>query len=172
MLEIVKLIFKGFIQLLGIIIWPGVLLVSFWYFRKVVTYLFFSMEEFNFFGAKGRLKNVEVMIEEEATKKIARDQEKEKMKVLREENQKIKDDSNKDSDKADGYLNKSFNLFDKLDELNQQLSGEIEKLREENAKLKKQIMNNQIVQAVDVAVEKGVAEALRDRASVFKSESK
>jgi CHASE3 domain sensor protein len=44
------------------------------FFRKIFTYLFFSMNEFNFFGAKGTLKPVEKMIAEEA--KRLREQEK------------------------------------------------------------------------------------------------
>lgn len=47
-------------------IWPSIVLISLLFFKKVFTYFFFSLEEFNFFGTKGKLKNVEVMIREKA----------------------------------------------------------------------------------------------------------
>src|SRR5581483_11572930 len=46
--------------------WVIVVGFGLWYFRRIVTYLFFSMDEFNFFGTHGKLKNVRDLIKEKA----------------------------------------------------------------------------------------------------------
>ena len=46
--------------------WPLVVLFAFVSFRKVVAYLFLSLREFNFFGTKGELRDVQVVIREKA----------------------------------------------------------------------------------------------------------
>lgn len=62
--------FDKYFELVKIIIWPSTILISLFFFRKVVTYLFFSMDEFNFFGARGSLKNINSLIEEKVDEKI------------------------------------------------------------------------------------------------------
>jgi len=60
------LTYDQFLKFVEIMIWPAIVLLALLFFKKVFTYLFFSMEEFNFFGTKGRLKNVEEVIQEKA----------------------------------------------------------------------------------------------------------
>lgn len=67
------------IELLKVIAWPLVIFLALWFFRKVFTYLFFSMDEFNFFGAKGRLDNPIDMIKREAKKLKEKDDEEQKI---------------------------------------------------------------------------------------------
>ena len=62
--------FYEYLDLLKILIWPVTLLLGLFFFRKVVTYMFFSMSEFNFFGTKGELKSVTEVIEENVEKRI------------------------------------------------------------------------------------------------------
>lgn len=84
---IIKLFFKdiNLNELLKIIIWPVTVLLILFFFRKVVTFLFFSMNEFNFFGAKGNLKDVNEIILEEVEKRF----------IEEKKEQKVKDERNK-----------------------------------------------------------------------------
>lgn len=69
-----------FFRFLEIVIWPLTIILGAFFFRKVLTYLFFSMEEFNFFGAKGDLKNVKEVINEKAKEIFQRELERQKHK--------------------------------------------------------------------------------------------
>lgn len=62
--------FHDYLEFLKIIVWPFTALTILFFFREVVTYLFFSMNEFNFFGAKGKLRNVNDVIIENVNKKF------------------------------------------------------------------------------------------------------
>ena len=62
--------YEHFLGVIQIFIWPVVVLLVLLFFKKVFTYLFFSMEEFNFFGVKGRLKNITEVIEEKVEERI------------------------------------------------------------------------------------------------------
>ncbi len=62
--QVMRADFQKYIELLKVLVWPFTLLLALFFFRKVVTYLFFSMNEFNFFGSKGVLKSVADVIEE------------------------------------------------------------------------------------------------------------
>lgn len=81
--------FDQWIELLRIIVWPATVLVAVFFFRKVLTYLFFSMDEFNFFGAKGTLKNVRDLVNEKVdqlyTYKIAEEQRESEYKMKLDE---------------------------------------------------------------------------------------
>jgi len=65
------------ISLIEILIWPLIIFSAFIFFRKVFTYLFFSMEEFNFFGNRGGLKNIQKVIEERVQQKFDSERKKE-----------------------------------------------------------------------------------------------
>ncbi len=66
LIKFVKGTFEEYTKLVDVVVWPMTVLIGLFFFRKVVTYLFFSMNEFNFFGAKGRLRNVDDLIREKA----------------------------------------------------------------------------------------------------------
>ena len=61
--------FNDYIDFLKILIWPFTILIILFFFKEVFAYLFFSMSEFNFFGVKGNLRNVNEVILNEANKK-------------------------------------------------------------------------------------------------------
>lgn len=63
---------KDVFEQLGVVVWPVVVLIVALFFKKVFTYLFFSMEEFNFFGARGQLIDVKTMIAQEVEKEKER----------------------------------------------------------------------------------------------------
>lgn len=60
------------LDILKIAVWPLVLMSALFFFRKVFTYMFFSVDEFSLFGIKGTLKNVYAVIEEKAQEKYDR----------------------------------------------------------------------------------------------------
>lgn len=80
----IPITFNQFVELLTIIVWPGVALIAAFFFRKVFTYVFFSMDQFNFFGAHGRLKRAEEMIEEEAARLVQREKDAADAKTMKE----------------------------------------------------------------------------------------
>ncbi|MFZ1720169.1 MAG: hypothetical protein WAU28_02345 [Candidatus Moraniibacteriota bacterium] len=82
-------IFKlDFLKLVEIVVWPFTLLIVLFFFKKVFTYMFFSMDEFNFFGLKGTLRNIKEVIFEEANKQFLEKQKEEE----RERERKKTDD--------------------------------------------------------------------------------
>ncbi len=62
--------FDEYLEFLKILVWPYTVLIILFFFKKVVTFMFFSMDEFNFFGAKGSLRNVNEVIVEEVNKRF------------------------------------------------------------------------------------------------------
>jgi len=76
--------FSEFLQLFNIIAWPGVALLAAFFFRRVFTYMFFSMDQFNFFGAHGRLRRAEEMIEEEAARLVQREKDAADARAMKE----------------------------------------------------------------------------------------
>ena len=83
--------FNDYIEFLKILIWPYTVLVILFFFKRVVTYLFFSMDEFNFFGAKGNLKNINDVITEEINKKyLEKENEEKRINDMEKLNKEIK----------------------------------------------------------------------------------
>lgn len=72
------MIYLYLLELLKIVVWPLTVIFSICFFRKTFTYLVLSLEEFNFFGTRGRLKNVSDVIDERAkelNERLARQKE-------------------------------------------------------------------------------------------------
>lgn len=148
--------FKEFLEFIEILAWPVIALIVAFFFRKVFTYMFFSMNEFNFFGAKGRLRDVNNVIMEEVDKKIQeeKDQEKNKLEMQRlsekieeQDIEKKRTIQTKDKDIeearkiAEENINLAKEIFDKWQNSENQ-SKQIEKeLIAENKRLKKYIAN-------------------------------
>jgi hypothetical protein len=82
------LTFDHLIILINSLIWPTIVLVALLFFKKVFTYFFFSLEEFNFFGTRGTLKNVEEMIREKADELWRNEKGQKKLKTERLDHQK------------------------------------------------------------------------------------
>ncbi|PIQ91420.1 MAG: hypothetical protein COV70_03795 [Parcubacteria group bacterium CG11_big_fil_rev_8_21_14_0_20_39_22] len=129
-------LYEEYLNLLDITIWPAVVIIVALSFRKILAYLFFSVEEFSFFGAKGRLKDVRELIEEKAenlkAKQEINEQSKEMLKEFDESIKKIKERTkNKDrvSELGSEIIKENETFRSKLSEKDQEiiiLKNEIE----------------------------------------------
>jgi len=62
--------FNAYLEFLKILVWPISTLIILFFFKKVIAYLFFSIDGFNFFGAKGQIKNVYDLITEKVNERF------------------------------------------------------------------------------------------------------
>lgn len=129
-----------FLALLGIISWPIVILIVLVYFREVLAYMFFSMEQFNFFGTTGKIKNVETMIREEANKLKHAEEEEQKIIAERKEHEveiaEIRDQKitlQERADKATALVERLFDENETLKEMNYRQKVKYRSLRNELA---------------------------------------
>lgn len=138
------------IELIKVLTWPLLVLITIFFFRKVFTYLFFSMEEFNFFGTKGGLKDVEVMIQEQVEKRLKeKNKEEENARTKNALEEKIK--TLVDMDKKNNDFNNQWNdlaieIMEKLKSANKENSDlikERDQLHEQIAALLTQIQGLQ-----------------------------
>lgn len=79
-----KFFHLDFLRFIDILAWPITVLTGLFFFKKVFTYLFFSMNEFNFFGLKGHLRNINEVILEEVNKKFSEKEEQEERRLAAE----------------------------------------------------------------------------------------
>ena len=54
------------LPLITVVAWPATVIFGLLIFRRIIAYLFLSMESYNFFGAKGTIRPVHEVIEERA----------------------------------------------------------------------------------------------------------
>ena len=113
--------YENFSGIIKILIWPTIVFFAVLFFRRVFTYLFFSMEEFNFFGAKGKLKDIKEVIEERVEMRLKEQKNQEvrlneiaKFSQELEYVKKSKGDSDK---KADEYMELAKDIFSKYKKL-------------------------------------------------------
>jgi hypothetical protein len=131
-----KLGYEQFIGIVQTLIWPAIVLIGLLFFRKVFTYLFLSMEEFNFFGTRGKLRDAREIIEEKVEKRITEERER---KVREEEatefatELKKAKDSKEDSDKkAEENLKIAKEIFGKYQDIsktNAEMTKELNEFR-------------------------------------------
>jgi hypothetical protein len=147
-----NLSFKEYLEFLGVLVWPYTLLVILFFFKRVVTYLFFSMEGFDFFGAKGGLKNVEEVILEEVNKRFLeekkeadrRDSVEKLNKEINEKEAEIKKKENQINSakgEADENLELAKEILKDWKKSTTQNTKTISDLNTENRKLKEIISN-------------------------------
>ncbi len=129
--------FDHYIQFLRVIVWPVTILIALFFFRKVATYMFFSMKEFNFFGAKGELKDITKVIEERVESRIREEKEEEmrsnKIKSVERKLQKANASTENAKTKADENYELArsiFKDFKELSESHERVSKELNELRE------------------------------------------
>lgn len=138
--------FNSYIEFVKILIWPYTVLVILFFFKKVFTYLFFSMEEFNFFGAKGGLKNVNDVIREEVSRKFTEEKnEIERSSLLDGLNKEIEEKEKAISEtenKADGNLVLAREIMNEWKKDSANRSDIIKKLEDRNKKLENILRNN------------------------------
>lgn len=125
--------FNEFIELLKVLIWPFTVLVILFFFKRVFTYLFFSMDEFNFFGAKGSLKNVNEIILEEVKKKFLEEREEEEQKKTMK---KLNTEINKKKGKAEVYSAIARKVMTEWKKSTKQNKETINDLTKENKRLR------------------------------------
>jgi len=124
--------FSNYLEFLKILVWPMSALIILFFFKKVITYLFFSIDGFNFFGAKGELKNVYDLITEKVNEKL----ENERKDAGRENEVKR---LQKEIDDNSGRADKNFET---AREILKEWKGSIKdnkKLLEENKQLKEML---------------------------------
>jgi hypothetical protein len=80
------------LKLIAAISWPLTILILSFFFRRVLTYAFFSLDSYNFFGAHGVLRPVEDVIEDQVARRLREEKEKEKKEELLEKYQEIPDE--------------------------------------------------------------------------------
>ena len=118
--------FNDYLEFLKILVWPISALIILFFFKKVITYLFFSIDGFNFFGAKGELKNVYDLITEKVNEKL---EEEKRQRQGDTEKQKLLDEvRNKTIQKE--TVEKVIKLWTNSTEENKKLIEENKQLRE------------------------------------------
>lgn len=115
-----------FIKLAAVFVWPAVVIVALFFFRKVFSYLFFSLEEFNFFGTRGTLKNVQDLIREKADAlwKKERDSRRQKKDLAR-----LRDSKLEMKDRADQAIDLLEKTFTENEDLKRQNSALEDRIR-------------------------------------------
>lgn len=129
-----------YVELLKILIWPLTLLIGLFFFRKVVTYMFFSMDEFNFFGAKGTLKSVHQIISDEVDKKFIQEKEE---KTRKEEMGHLETKLNNSSATAEENERLARDIFNLYKDYKTETQKQIQKLNLEIKNLKEKTIQYQ-----------------------------
>jgi len=115
-----------FIEIINIIIWPLTLFVVLIFFRKIFTYMFFSLDEFNFFGLKGSLNNVYETVEKKAEEKYQKRIEEEKRQSdyddMKRNIENIKKSKEEVGTKYNDILNLAVKQTDEINNLNKKLT--------------------------------------------------
>jgi hypothetical protein len=62
--------YEKFLELSKVWAWRIFLVLIVFNFKKVIAYLFFSLDEFSFFGTKGKLKDIRALIDEKVQKRF------------------------------------------------------------------------------------------------------
>lgn len=136
-----NLSYEYLIGIIKTIIWPAVVLSALLFFKKVFVYMFFSMREFNFFGAKGELRDVTEVIESKVQERIKqiKDQEKTNLEIdkfakeLEKASEELKNvNTSKQNIKKeeDENLQIARDIFKKYSELSKQNSETLKELND------------------------------------------
>jgi hypothetical protein len=151
--------FDNYLKTIAILIWPITILIILYFFNRVVTYLFFSLDEFNFFGAKGGLKKVNEVILEQVNKKFLQEKKDrkrmknmeklyseirdkdEKVASKEEEASKIQQKADANSKRADENLKLAKEILAEWKKTTDQNKKTILELEEENRRLNDIVSN-------------------------------
>lgn len=145
-----------FLRFVEIVIWPFAVLTLLFFFKKIFTYLFFSMESFNFFGAKGSLENVNDIIDREVKNRLefekAEQKREKKSKEMRLKLQDMERSLQITEKSKSELLEIAKNAVGEWKALSQSSDKTIEAMEHENQKLK-EIISRQSRTAEPVEVE-------------------
>ena len=152
---------SAYTELLKILIWPITVLIGLFFFRKVVTYMFFSMDEFNFFGVKGELKNVDDLINEEVDRRLK--MEKEEM-ATKEEMKKLGDKLNNTSATAEENLKLAQDIYKVYQSYKEDTEKKIQDLISENVATRENLRSENFTPAIteNIAPDMGTGEKIGD----------
>ncbi|MDD5083602.1 MAG: hypothetical protein PHT88_01515 [Candidatus Moranbacteria bacterium] len=132
--------FRNYLDFVKVLIWPFTALTILFFFKEVVTYLFFSMHEFNFFGAKGNLKNVNEVIMDGVNKKFLEEKNERKRNTeMLKMSTKIKENENEIKaarGNAEENLDLAKDIFKQLRASENEFKEIIAGLETENKRLK------------------------------------
>ncbi len=140
------------LQTLTIIAWPLVIFLILIFFKEVFAYMFFSMSEFNFFGAKGKLKNVREMIREEANKLKRREDEQKRIESERKEHQKALSEIRDEKMTTQQKAQKAERLAEVLFKENEQLKEIITDQQTQIENLQQSHLNTTISKNPDLSI--------------------
>jgi hypothetical protein len=122
-------------SLLKIIVWPAVVLIALFLFKKVVTYLFFSMDEFNFFGNKWHLRDIREVINEKV-KELSETQKREEQRLIYENEIKTRVSA---LEKENATITEWRDLATDSIKLYKELTDDYKKIYKENIELNNQL---------------------------------
>jgi len=133
--SLLVIIYKGltieqFLKLVDILVWPVVIFSALFFFRKIFTYLFFTFEEFNFFGIKGQLRNPIKVIDQIVEERIEQELGKKEREKKEKEYKKIIDDNKLELEKKEGEVEKINNFTRKVLDNFEKLYGEYKIINE------------------------------------------
>ncbi|MCK5466553.1 hypothetical protein KAI56_03615 [Candidatus Parcubacteria bacterium] len=137
-----ELSLSNFLKIIDILAWPVVFFLAFYFFRKVFTYLFFSLRGFNFFGIKGELKSPEKMIEEEVEKRLKQIQDENKRNILISRYDEIIKKQSKLGDEKSGIIKNYLEEFKVIVDAYKELSKKYKKSLEREIVVKKVILED------------------------------
>lgn len=141
---LITLLVHGFtydhvIGLINVLVWPTVTFCALIFFRKVFTYLFLSMDEFNFFGNRGQLQDVRQIITKKANELREYEKNQEKLESERVEHKK-------ELDNIRNVRDKSISITERMGNFAEKLIKENDNLKLLNIDLSKKIENLSMIQ--------------------------
>jgi hypothetical protein len=125
--------FEKYVALLKILIWPVTVLVILFFFRKVISYLFFAIQQFNFFGITGNLRNINDIINEEVEKKFLSEKKEKEFQI---EKEKLTKETKETGVTVEKLKQINLKMLDSWDASEKRNKKTIEELTIENSKLK------------------------------------
>lgn len=73
---------ESFLKLIAVLDWPVTIIVLAFFFHRIFTYVFFSLDAYNFFGLSGTLRPVADIIDEQVERRLREEKEREKKDAL------------------------------------------------------------------------------------------
>ena len=151
--------FSDYLDFIKILVWPISALIILFFFKKVIAYLFFSVDGFNFFGAKGEIKNVYDLITEKVNERFKNEK---REKERESEVVRLQKELESSSGRADENLSIAEEILSEWKKTivdNKKLAEENNKLREVLEKRSQAIGN---IPSITGASELGTGDKLDD----------
>lgn len=158
----IGIIWAAFLDVLRIIAWPGILLIIFFFFRRVFAYFLLSLHEINIFGAgiklvkspmevinemvEKRFENQKLKQEQEELRKAEVEKYSSQLTQLKEKNESLEkqankaiklaeellDDYKKSNSEISSLLEKVSELESQVEDMEREKEHEIDNLKDEH----------------------------------------